>query len=91
VIVGGPVLETVVRTVRLDASQSSSPAGFTPLTYSWTAREGRAAIDNPSSPTPTVYLGNLYGDYFFDLTVTDARGNTATSTIDVKLVVTRVP
>jgi hypothetical protein len=91
VIAGGPVIETVVRDLRLDASQSSSPAGFTPLTYSWTAREGRAAIDNANSPTPTVHLGNLFGDYFFDLTVTDSKGNTATATVDVRLVVTRVP
>jgi hypothetical protein len=91
VIAGGPVLETVVRTVTLDASQSFSPANFTPLKYFWTSREGRAAIANANTPTPIVYLGNLYGDYFFDVTVTDARGNVATGTIDVRLVVTRIP
>ncbi len=91
VIAGGPVLETLVRTVTLDASQSFSPASFTPLKYFWTAREGRAAIANANTPTPIVYLGNLYGDYFFDVTVTDARGNVATGTIDVRLVVTRIP
>ncbi len=85
------MFETVVRNVTLDASQSVSPAGFTPLKYLWTAREGRAAIANATSATPMVYLGNLYGDYFFDVTVTDARGNVATGSVDVRLVVTRIP
>jgi hypothetical protein len=85
------VIETVVRTLRLDASQSFSPGGFAPLKYLWTSREGRAAIADATSPTPVVYLGNLYGDYFFDVTVTDARGNVSTGTIDVRLVVTRIP
>ena len=47
VISGGPVIETAVRTVQLDASQSTSPAGFTPLTYYWTSRDGRAALITP--------------------------------------------
>jgi hypothetical protein len=91
VIAGGPVMETLVRTVTLDASQSVSPSGYTPLKYLWTAREGRAAIANSTSATPIVYLGNLYGDYFFDVTVTDSRGNVSTGTIDIRLVVTRIP
>jgi hypothetical protein len=91
IIAGGPVFETVVRNVTLDASQSFSPAGFQPLKYLWTAREGRSAIANATSATPMVYLGNLYGDYFFDVTVTDARGNVATASVDVRLVVTRIP
>ncbi len=91
VITGGPLIETVVRPNRLDASQSTSPAGATPLKYFWTSRNGRAAIDDPTSPTPMVYLGNLYGDYIFDLTVTDAKGNVSTGTVTVRLAVTRVP
>ncbi len=91
VIKGGPVMETVVRTLQLDASQSVSPGGFGPLKYFWTSREGRAAIASANSPTPIVYLGNLYGDYFFDVTVTDSRGNVSTGTIDIRLVVTRIP
>jgi hypothetical protein len=91
VISGGPVIETAVRTVQLDASQSTSPAGFTPLTYYWTSRDGRSGIANATSPTPVVYLGNMIGDYFFDVTVRDARGNTATGSVTVRLTVTRVP
>lgn len=91
VIKGGPVMETLVRTVQLDASASFSPSNYGPLKYYWTSRESRAAIANGNTATPIVYLGNLYGDYFFDVTVTDARGNVATGTIDVRLVVTRIP
>lgn len=91
VIAGGPVIQTNVRTIRLDASQSSSPAGNTPLTYLWQSVNGRAAILDPTSPTPTVYLGNLFGDYYFTVTVTDSKGNQATATVDVQLVVTHVP
>jgi hypothetical protein len=91
IIAGGPVIQTVVRNVTLNASASFSPAGYGPLTYYWTAREGRAAIANGNTATPQVYLGNLYGDYFFDVTVTDARGNVATGSVDVQLVVTRIP
>jgi hypothetical protein len=91
VITGGPVIETVVRTLRIDASQSSSPAGNTPLKYFWVSREGRAAIADATLPNPIVYLGNLAGSYFFDLTVTDSKGNVSMGSIEVKLVVSRVP
>lgn len=91
VIQGGPVIQTVVRDLGLNASQSSSPAGNTPLTYLWTSRNTTAAISNPTSPTPIVHLGQLEGDYFFDLTVTDSKGNKSTATVDVQLVVSRVP
>ncbi len=91
VITGGPVIETVVRTLRIDASQSSSPQGNTPLKYLWSSREGRAAIADATSPSPIVYLGNLAGSYFFDLTVTDSKGLVSTGTVEVRLVVTRVP
>jgi hypothetical protein len=91
VIAGAPSITTVVRTLALNASQSFSPAGYGPLKYLWTSRGSRASISDANSPNPVVYLGNLYGDYYFDLTVTDARGNTATATIDVILAVSRTP
>lgn len=91
VITGGPVIETVVRTLRIDASQSTSPQGNTPLKYLWVSREGRAAIADATSPNPVVILGNLAGSYFFDLTVTDSKGLVSTGSIEVRLVVSRVP
>jgi OmpA family/K319L-like, PKD domain len=91
VIAGGPLIQTNVRTLQLDGSASSSPAGNTPLTYLWSSVNGRAAILDPTSPTPTIYLGNLAGDYYFTLAVTDSKGNKATATVDVQLTVTHVP
>src|SRR5579872_1009836 len=89
VIQGGPELDTIVRTLQLSAT-ATSPAGNNPLTYMWTSVGGSAAISNATSPNPIVQLGELYGDYLFNLTVTDSKGNQSTATIDVRLVVTRV-
>jgi hypothetical protein len=90
VITGGPNIDTVVREVRLDGTQSSSPLNL-PLTYRWTSRNNAAAILNPTSPTPTVQLGQLFGDYLFDLVVTDTRGvSSAVATVAVTLKTTRV-
>ncbi len=91
VIAGGPVMQSIYRQLRLDASQSNSPAGNTPLTYFWRSRNTSAAVLNPTSPTPTVQLGELAGDYFFDLTVTDSKGNVSIGSIDILFVITHVP
>lgn len=90
IIKGGNYQETVVRQLQIDASASTSPVGNNPLTFSWVSRNTTAAVLNPTSPTPTVQLGQDYGDYFFDLTVTDSKGQTSTQTVTVRLVVTRV-
>jgi hypothetical protein len=86
VIAGGPVIETNVRQVQLDASGSTSPAGNLPLTFLWVSRNTQAAVLNPTSATPIVQLNQLIGDYYFDLTVTDSKGNSSTGTIIVRLV-----
>jgi hypothetical protein len=84
------VCETVVRSVQLDLTGSTAAPGNAPLTFNVTSRNTAAAVLNPGSATPTVQLGELFGDYFFDVTATDARGNSSTQTVDVRLVVTRV-
>jgi hypothetical protein len=85
------VCQTVVRQVTLDLTQSSSPSGATPLTYLTTSNNTQAAVLNPTSPQPTVQLGELFSDYLFTVTVTDSKGNRSTATVDIQLVVTRVP
>ena len=84
------VCETVVRSVQLDLTGSTSSPGGGALTFNVTSRNTAAAVLMPTSTTPTVQLSELFGDYFFDVTATDSRGLTATQTVDVRLVVTRV-
>jgi hypothetical protein len=91
---GGPVIVfpsdivyTTLRDVRLDASGSFSPAGNNPLAFFWTVRGvDRAVIYDRTSPTPDVYLRLAAGNYIFDLTVTDSKGNSTTKTLTVRLI-----
>lgn len=77
---------TTSRDVRLDASGSSSPSGNTPLQFYWTVRSDKAVIYQRNSPTPNVYLPGTPGNYIFDLTVTDSKGNSTTKSLTVRLI-----
>lgn len=85
------VCQTVVRQVQLDLSQSTSPAGNTPLTFLTTSQNTRSAVLTPTSSKPTVQLGEQFGDYIFTVLVTDSKGAQATATVDIQLVVSRIP
>ncbi|MBI4877134.1 MAG: OmpA family protein [Acidobacteria bacterium] len=87
-IAGGPTMETIYRQIRLFTT-ASDPAGDT-LTYSWRSLNTMAAVLDPASPNPTVQLGELYGDYPFEVTVTNSKGASAKAVITVRLTVTRV-
>ena len=87
VVNGTVVCETVIRTLVLDLSGSMAPAGSGPLTFNITSRNTQAVILNPTSSLPTVQVDDLIGDYFFDVTATDAKGNSTTQAVDVRLVV----
>jgi len=83
----GSTITTTVRTLTLDASQSTSPAGNTPLTFFWSVAAGNGAgVVNATSPTPTVTLGVPDGEYDFQVVVTDSKGNTSSGVIHVMLV-----
>ncbi len=88
-ITGAPVIETVTRHIRI-FSNATDPDGDT-LTYSWRSLNTMAAVLDASSPSPIVQLGQLAGDYLFELTVTDSKGASTKTTVTVRLVVTRVP
>ncbi len=79
------VCETLVRQVSLDLSGSSSPTGNNPLSFSTVSNSLSAAVLNSTSSHPTVQLAELFGDYFFTVTVTDSMGNVSTATVDVRL------
>ncbi len=80
------VCETVVRLIDLDLSGSSSPQGNTPLTFLTTSRNTQAVVLGPTSVKPSVQLSETFGDYLFDVTVTDSKGNVTVATIDVRYV-----
>jgi len=90
---GGPtivfpssIVYTTVRDLKLDASGSFSPAGNNPLSFYWTVRGDKATIYNRTSSTPSVFLPGNTGNYVFDLTVTDSKGNSTTKTLVVRLI-----
>ncbi|HYL77684.1 MAG TPA: OmpA family protein [Bryobacteraceae bacterium] len=91
-VAGGTVVcETVVRLLDLNLTASSSAAGNTPLTFSTTSRNISSVVLNPNSANPSVQLSELFGDYFFDVTVTDSKGNKSTVAVDVRYIRTTKP
>jgi hypothetical protein len=89
VIAGSGEIVTSFRELQLNGGGSFDPDGDT-LTYSWRSTDGRAIVLDPSSPRTTVRLIQTnYGDFNFELTVTDKAGLTAKSTTRVILVQAR--
>ncbi len=89
VFAGGNTITTTVRTLTLDASQSSSPAGYTPLSFFWSVAAGNGAgIVGATTATPSVTLGVPDGEYDFQVVVTDSKGNSASGVMHVMLVST---
>lgn len=87
---GGPVADagpdqvTTSREIRLDGSRSRHPEGLV-IGYSWRPI-GRApeTILGADTATPTVRFAPLaFGEYVFELTVTDARGRFSRATTKV--------
>ncbi len=85
VIAGGTSITAYTRTVTLDASASTSPGGNTPLRFLWTSVNGNATIVNATSAVTTAFLGDIYGQYVFNLTVTDSKGNSSSTIVTVTL------
>ncbi|MCS7026151.1 MAG: OmpA family protein [Bryobacteraceae bacterium] len=87
---GGPIADagpdqvTTSREIRLDGSRSRHPEGLL-IGFSWRA-VGRQpeAILGADTPTPTVRFAPLaFGEYVFELTVTDSRGRFSRATTKV--------
>jgi hypothetical protein len=76
---------TVLPEIELDASGSTDPENG-PLTYSWRTIGKSAAIINGTTARPRVQFGEGFGDYMFEVTVTDNRGAFATATVTVRYV-----
>jgi hypothetical protein len=74
---------TAFNIVRLDASGSTNPAGGT-LQYQWRVVAGAASISNPTSAATDAYLLSRSSQYTFEVTVTNAAGQSATRQITVQ-------
>jgi hypothetical protein len=85
VIVLPDTLFTATRFIILDASGSFSPAGNNPLTFFWSSLDGKAAIANPASATPNVWLNIGTGPWVLQVVVTDSKGNSSSKQITVNL------
>ena len=85
----GPNVETIYRQLTISGVNSSDPDGL-PLTYMWRAVEKTAVVMDPSSATTRVQLGEQFGPYAFELTVTNSKGISASKTLIVNFVSTRV-
>jgi hypothetical protein len=85
--------ETLDREHILDASGSFDPDGDS-LTFMWrqtgSNNQNNASIITATSPTTRVQLQGIFGDYIFELTVTDSKGASSTKTIRIRFVSTRV-
>jgi regulator of replication initiation timing len=85
--------DTLDREHILDASGSFDPNGDS-LTFQWRQlganNQNNASIITASSPTTRVQLQGIFGEYVFELTVTDSKGASSTKTIRIRFVSTRV-
>lgn len=83
----GPNFDTIYRLLTISGAASTDPDGL-PLTYRWRALERAAAVLDPNSAVTRIQLGELYGPYTFELTVTNSRGVSASKTVTVNFVST---
>ncbi|MCS6953400.1 MAG: PKD domain-containing protein [Bryobacteraceae bacterium] len=82
----GPDFVTTERVVRLDGSRSYDPDGD-PISFAWRFIGPRhAEIQNANTPNPVVRFLHAWGEYIFELTVTDAWGLSSTDTVRVNFV-----
>jgi hypothetical protein len=80
----GPDFVTMEPETRLDGSKSYDPDGD-PITFAWrVAGPRQAEIQNANTPNPVVRFLQGFGDYVFELTVTDPWGLTSTDTVRIR-------
>jgi hypothetical protein len=79
----GPNQTTTAKMAMLDGSRSFDPDGD-PITFSWRVSGTKlASMDGADTAKPTVYFMQGFGDYQFELTVTDNKGAHSTDVTTV--------
>jgi hypothetical protein len=77
-VVGAERVVATTQSHQLDGSKSEAgPDG--PITYLWKVVGKTASLANATTAMPTVQFGEGFGDYIFELTVTDTKGVTSTA------------
>jgi hypothetical protein len=82
VATAGQNATTAQAEVQLDASGSSDPENAA-LTYAWRAIGKTAAIIDRNTAKPRVQFGEGFGEYIFEVTVTDDKGASAKAEVKV--------
>jgi len=76
---------TAFRNVQLDARGSFDPSGGT-LTFEWRSVDGKATVLSPTSAlTPVILEDTYYGDFVFEVKVTNSSGASAVKRVTVTL------
>ena len=78
----GPDLTAFTVEIQLNGSKSSG-AGGSAITYLWKNVGKSASLRDATSATPIVQFGEGFGEYEFELTVTNSSGQTATDRVKV--------
>ena len=90
IIAGPSLITTIQRQTTLDATASTNPSGGA-LTYNWTALGTGATVLDQGQPVTRVQFSGQFGDYPFQLTVRNAQGQSATTTVTVRFISTTIP
>lgn len=72
----------LAKQIQLDASASFDPEAA-PLTYEWRVLQGSAAVAQAHTAKPIVQFGSGYGEYIFEVTVSDGKGGHSTARTSV--------
>jgi len=78
----GPDLTAFTIEAQLDGSKSSDPDGNA-ITYMWKNVGKSASMRDVTTAKPIVQFGEGYGEYEFELTITNSKGVTATDRVKV--------
>jgi hypothetical protein len=90
IIVGPSFFSTINRQVVLDGSASTDPAGGA-LTYLWEPMGTGVAVLDQGQAQTRIQFGGLSGDYVIRLTVRNAAGQSASTSVTVRFQSVTVP